>query len=80
MGQFMFAPLIQFIIGAAGWVAAMLTMAATTLLTIPLAWLLAVALKMGPKGVYIAIGVSETLLAIASIFIFRRGKWKKVKV
>jgi MFS family permease len=38
LGQFVFAPLIQFIIGAAGWVAAMLTMAATTLLTIPLAW------------------------------------------
>jgi len=50
------------------------------LMQIPLAWLLAVALKLGPKGVYIAIGVSETLLAIASILIFRRGKWKKVKV
>ncbi len=37
LGQFVFAPLMQFIIGAAGWVAAMLTMAATTLLTIPLA-------------------------------------------
>ena len=50
------------------------------LMQIPLAWLLAIALKMGPKGVYVAIGVSESLLAIASIFIFRRGKWKKVKV
>lgn len=38
LGQFVFAPLMQLIIGAAGWVAAMLTMAATTLLTIPLAW------------------------------------------
>ena len=38
LGQFVFAPLIQFIIGAAGWVAAMLTMAAATLLTLPLAW------------------------------------------
>ena len=37
-GQFVFAPLMQAIIGAAGWVVAMLTMAATTLLTIPLAW------------------------------------------
>lgn len=37
LGQFVFAPLMQFIISAAGWVAAMLTMAATTLLTIPLA-------------------------------------------
>ena len=38
LGQFVFAPLMQFIIGGAGWVAAMLTMAAFTLLTIPLAW------------------------------------------
>jgi MFS family permease len=37
-GQFVFAPLMQAIIGSAGWVWAMLTMAATTLLTIPLAW------------------------------------------
>jgi MFS family permease len=37
-GQFMFAPLMQAIISRSGWIAAMLTMAATTLLTIPLAW------------------------------------------
>ncbi|XKM07935.1 MFS transporter [Massilia atriviolacea] len=37
-GQFVFAPLMQAMIGSAGWVMAMLTMAATTLLTIPLAW------------------------------------------
>jgi MFS family permease len=37
-GQFVFAPLMQAIIASTGWVAAMLTMAATTLLTIPLAW------------------------------------------
>jgi len=37
-GQFVFAPLMQAIINGAGWVVAMLTMAVTTLLTIPLAW------------------------------------------
>ena len=37
-GQFVFAPLMQAIISSAGWVYAMLTMAAATLLTIPLAW------------------------------------------
>ncbi|TFW31721.1 MFS transporter [Massilia horti] len=37
-GQFVFAPLMQAMINGAGWVVAMLTMAATTLLTIPLAW------------------------------------------
>ncbi|PWF48302.1 MFS transporter [Massilia glaciei] len=37
-GQFVFAPLMQAIISSAGWIVAMFTMAATTLLTIPLAW------------------------------------------
>jgi predicted MFS family arabinose efflux permease len=37
-GQFVFAPLLQAIIGVAGWVQAMLVMAVATLLTIPLAW------------------------------------------
>ncbi len=37
-GQFVFAPLMGAIIAGAGWIVAMLTMAATTLLTIPLAW------------------------------------------
>lgn len=36
MGQFIFAPLIQFIIGAAGWATAMFASAAAALLTIPL--------------------------------------------
>jgi len=37
-GQFVFAPLMQFLIAGPGWILAMLTMAATTLLTVPLAW------------------------------------------
>lgn len=37
LGQFVFAPLLQAIISMFGWVAAILTMAATTLLSIPLA-------------------------------------------
>jgi len=37
-GQFVFSPLVQFIIQAGGWVTAMFSLAATTLLTIPLAF------------------------------------------
>ena len=37
-GQFVFAPLMQAIIGGAGWIVAIFTMAAASLLTIPLAW------------------------------------------
>lgn len=50
------------------------------LMQIPLAWLLAVWLQMGPTGVYIAIGISETVLAIACIFLFKMGRWKRIKL
>lgn len=50
------------------------------LLQIPLAWFLAVPLEMGPDGVYIAIAISFSLAALISIYIFRKGKWKMVKV
>ncbi len=36
-GQFVYAPLSQFVIASFGWVSALLTVAATTLLTLPLA-------------------------------------------
>lgn len=47
---------------------------------IPLAYALAIVLNMGPKGVYVAIVVAESALAVVGILIFRRGKWKTVKV
>ncbi|MEO6253067.1 MAG: MATE family efflux transporter [Ferruginibacter sp.] len=49
-------------------------------LQIPLAYFMAKYLKMGTLGVYIAIGVAETVLAIVSIVVFKKGKWKLVKV
>lgn len=50
------------------------------MLQIPAAYALAILLNMGPAGVYVAIAGSESLLAIACIVIFRRGKWKTMKV
>ncbi|MFK3650752.1 MFS transporter [Lysobacter enzymogenes] len=38
MGQFLFAPLVQAVIAAAGWMAAMWTLAVAALATLPLAW------------------------------------------
>ncbi len=43
---------------------------------IPLAYVLAIHLRMGPHGVFIAITVAYTMLAIVSAAIFRRGAWK----
>lgn len=47
---------------------------------IPLAYVLAVTLNMGPKGVFWAIAVAESTIAVAAIIVFRRGRWKAVKV
>jgi putative MATE family efflux protein len=50
------------------------------LFQIPLAYLLAITLKMGPKGIFIAIVTTETCITIAGIILFRKGKWKLVKI
>lgn len=47
---------------------------------IPLAYSLAILLNMGPLGVFCAISIAESAIAIAAILLFRRGKWKAVKV
>lgn len=47
---------------------------------IPLAWLLAQTSHLGPTGVFIAVPVSFSALAISSGVLFHRGKWKLKKV
>jgi putative MATE family efflux protein len=47
---------------------------------IPLAWALAFHTGLGPNGVYVAVVFSDSLLAALGILLFRRGKWKQVKV
>lgn len=47
---------------------------------IPLAYALSAYFHTGPVGVYVAISLAESLMAIASIYIFRKGNWKLVKV
>jgi putative MATE family efflux protein len=47
---------------------------------IPLAYLLSISLKIGPEGVFWAISIAEGAMAVAGILLFRRGKWKEVKV
>jgi putative MATE family efflux protein len=43
---------------------------------IPLAYVLAIWLGMGPHGVYLAITVAFSTLAVVSALLFRRGRWK----
>lgn len=47
---------------------------------IPLAYLLAKSFGLGPYGVFIAIPVAETIITFIAWALFRRGKWKLVKV
>jgi len=47
---------------------------------IPLAWFLAIHLGLGPSGVYIAITVAFSTLAVVSAVVFRRGAWKTRRV
>lgn len=47
---------------------------------IPLALLLSQTLKLGATGAFIAIPAAETAIAIAAYILFRKGKWKTVKV
>jgi len=46
------------------------------LVQIPLAYLLAKGLDLGPTGVFLAITLSQSLLAFVGIIIFRKGHWK----
>ncbi len=50
------------------------------MLEIPLAWLLAKVLGWGPNGVFASVAISESVLAVLSAVLFRRGRWKLVKV
>jgi Na+-driven multidrug efflux pump len=47
---------------------------------IPFAYLLSVTLGMGPLGVFIAIPVAETVITLTAWYMFRKGKWKTIKV
>ena len=44
---------------------------------IPLAWWLAEPLSWGPNGVFWSIVISESLLTVLSVMVFRRGNWKQ---
>ncbi|MBL9208945.1 MAG: hypothetical protein JNL92_00670, partial [Opitutaceae bacterium] len=47
---------------------------------VPLAWILAQPVGLGPTGVYIAVPISFTVLTLWSAVLFRRGRWKLQRV
>jgi len=50
------------------------------LVQIPLAYWLATSVGMGPNGVFLAIVMSESLLTILGVIVFRRGNWRLQEV
>jgi putative MATE family efflux protein len=50
------------------------------LFQIPLAYFLAIGLNWKTTGVFLAIPIAETLIALVSWYYFKRGKWKEINV
>ncbi|HLT92439.1 MAG TPA: MATE family efflux transporter [Woeseiaceae bacterium] len=50
------------------------------LLQIPLAWTLAQAAGLGPSGVFWSIVISESMLTVLGVLVFRRGRWRSMTV
>ena len=46
------------------------------LVQIPLAWVLASPVGMDERGVFTAVPIAYTVLAVISVVLFRRGRWK----
>jgi len=58
----------------------LINLACYWLIQIPLAYSLAIPLGFGAKGVFAAITIAESLLAVVAILAFRRGTWKTREV
>ena len=62
------------------WTPTWLNIGCFWLWEIPLAWVLAYPVGLGADGVFIAIMVAFSTLAVASAVLFRRGRWKTKRV
>jgi Na+-driven multidrug efflux pump len=62
------------------WTPTVLNLFCFWLWEIPLAWLLSFEAGLGPTGVFVAITVAFSTLAVVSAVMFRRGRWKTIAV
>ena len=58
------------------WTPTIINLFVFWLLEIPLAYGLAISLRLGPHGVFLAITIAFSMLAVVSAIVFRRGRWK----
>ncbi len=49
-------------------------------LELPVAWWLAVGLRLGAEGAFLSVVVAESAIAAASIVLFRRGRWMRQRI
>ncbi len=64
----------------ATWTPTVINLGVFWLFEIPLAFVLARPLGQGPQGVFLALAIAYSLLAIVSALVFRRGAWKTARV
>jgi Na+-driven multidrug efflux pump len=50
------------------------------LFQVPVAYTMSTLLHWGPLGVFIAIPLAETGISISAYILFKKGRWKTVKV
>ncbi|HET7219976.1 MAG TPA: MATE family efflux transporter [Vicinamibacterales bacterium] len=62
------------------WTPTVINLFVFWLFELPLAWYLSVPMGLGPRGVFIALTVAYSALAIVSAILFNRGKWKERKL
>ncbi|MBV8586068.1 MAG: MATE family efflux transporter, partial [Verrucomicrobia bacterium] len=62
------------------WTPTWLNLGCLWLFQLPLAWLLADGFGAGATGVFVAIPIAFSSLAVASAVVFRRGRWKLQQV
>jgi putative MATE family efflux protein len=62
------------------WTPTVINLFCFWLCELPLGWLLAFPLGMGPNGIFIAMMVAFSLIAILRMVLFKRGRWKEAAV
>src|SRR6202007_413464 len=49
-------------------------------LELPLAWWLAVPMHVGVEGAFLAFVFAQFAIAVASVVLFRRGRWRRIQI
>jgi putative MATE family efflux protein len=50
------------------------------LFQIPFAYIMATSFGLGATGVFIAVPVAEIMITLASFILFKKGRWKRIKI